>query len=141
MSPSATPYPLRLGGVAPTYRIHRVKWDITSEHYYEGAGSTVIGTGEDRLFAQLAQFGPPIIMTGYNQIEGSYQSPGAQATTVTTMMSTMNELAPKYNIIGAYLFELLDEPRLTGAEAHFGMASSTGALNTVGLAVQQFLAG
>jgi Ca2+-binding RTX toxin-like protein len=118
-----------------------VNWDITSEHYYGFPDATDIASGADALFGALAKFNRPIIMTEFNQQQGSQLAPDQQSATLVSMMDAMKTLASKYNIIGAYLYELLDEPHLTGAEAHFGLASATGALNTAGLAVQQYLAG
>lgn len=118
-----------------------VKWDITSEHYYVAPGATDVASGADSLFGALAQFGKPILMTEYNQQQGSYASPGTEAATVVSMMDAMKTVASKYNVVGAYLYELLDEPQQAGAEAHYGMASAAGALNPAGTAVQQYLAG
>jgi Ca2+-binding RTX toxin-like protein len=118
-----------------------VNWDITSEHYYGAPGAIDIASGADTLFGTLAKFNRPILMTEFNQQHGSLVSPGEQTATLVSMMDAMKALASKYNIIGAYLYELLDEPQLSGAEAHYGLASSTGALNTAGRAVQQYLAG
>ena len=117
-----------------------VDWDITSEHYYSPAGSPDIASGADYLFGALAQFGKPIMMTEFNQQQGSLLSPGEQVATVMAMMNAMDALASKYNIIGAYLYELLDEPHLDPSEAYYGMASSSGVLNQLGLAVQAYLA-
>jgi Ca2+-binding RTX toxin-like protein len=116
-----------------------VQWDITSEHYYAAPGATDIATGADGLFATLAQFQRPIVMTEFNQQQGSLLSSSAQSATLVNMMDAMATLAPKYNIIGAYLYELLDEPRLAGGEAHYGMASESGVLNSAGYTVQNYL--
>lgn len=52
-----------------------VSWEITSEHYYAPPGSThMIETGADFLFSTLAQFGKPIVMTEFNQQQGSLLS-------------------------------------------------------------------
>jgi len=118
-----------------------VSWDITSEHYYAPPGSAGhIDEGADFLFGSLATFGKPIMMTEFNQQQGYILSPSEQVGTITAMMDAMDGLASKYNIIGAYLYELLDEPDLDPSEAHYGMASATGVLNTTGLAIQEYLA-
>lgn len=117
-----------------------IKWDITSEHYY-GWPDQNMASWADGLFGALAQFGKPILMTEFNQQQGSYLTPDQEAATVVSMMNAMQAVASKYNVVGAYLYELLDEPQLSGAEAHFGMAGATGVLNPAGLAVQQYLAG
>ena len=117
-----------------------VSWDITGETYYIGHGDTQIPEELDGVFSQLAQFNRPILVTEFNQFEGSLLSPTEEANTLVSMMSTMKNLAAKYNITGAYIYELVDEPPLTGGEAHYGLASQTGSLNPAGLAVQQYLA-
>lgn len=117
-----------------------VRWDITSEHYYAAPKATDIMPGADALFAKLAQFGRPIVMTEFNQQQGSLLSPADQTATLTNMMTAMATLAPKYNIVGAYIYELLDEPRLNGSEAHYGMASAQGVLSATGHAIQDYLA-
>jgi Ca2+-binding RTX toxin-like protein len=117
-----------------------VKWDITSEHYYVAPGATDVAAGADSLFATLAQFHRPILMTEFNQQQGSLLSPSEQTATLVTMMDAMTALAPKYDIIGGYLYELLDEPRLGPAEAHYGLASGSGVLSAAGQGVQQYLA-
>ena len=117
-----------------------VSWDITGETYYIGHGDTQIPQELDGVLSQLAQFNRPILVTEFNQFEGSLLSPTEEANTLVAMMSTMKNLAAKYNIIGAYIYELVDEPPLTGGEAHYGLASQTGSLNPAGLAVQQYLA-
>lgn len=116
-----------------------VNWDITSEHYYAAPAAADIATGADFLFGTLAQFNRPILMTEFNQQQGSLLSQSAQSETLVSMMSAMKLLAPKYNIIGAYLYELLDEPHLEAAEAHYGLATETGVIKSAGLAVQQYL--
>ena len=117
-----------------------VSWDITGETYYIGHGDTQIPQELDGVFSQLAQFNRPILVTEFNQFEGSLLSPTEEANTLVAMMSTMKELAAKYDIIGGYIYELVDEPPLTGGEAHYGLASQMGSLNPAGLAVQQYLA-
>ena len=117
-----------------------VSWDITGETYYIGHGDTQIPQELDGVLSQLAQFNRPILVTEFNQFEGSLLSPTEEANTLVAMMSTMKNLAAKYNIIGAYIYELVDEPPLTGGDAHYGLASQTGSLNPAGLAVQQYLA-
>lgn len=117
-----------------------VQWDITSEHYYAPPGSTPhIDSGADFLFGSLAQFGKPIIMTEFNQQQGYLLSQSEQVVTLVSMMNAIAALAPKYNIIGAYLYELLDEPGLDPTEAHYGMANEIGILNATGLAIQEYL--
>ena len=117
-----------------------VSWDITGETYYIGHGDTQIPQELDGVFSQLAQFNRPILVTEFNQVDGSLLSPTEEANTLVSMMSTIKNVAAKYNIIGAYIYELVDEPPLTGGDAHYGLASQTGSLNPAGLAVQQYLA-
>ncbi|MBV8186251.1 MAG: M10 family metallopeptidase C-terminal domain-containing protein [Alphaproteobacteria bacterium] len=115
-------------------------WDITSEHYYIGHGDTQIPQELEGVISQVAQFNKPILMTEFNQVDGSMLSATEEANTLVAMMSTMQGLAAKYHVIGGYIYELLDEPSLAGGEAHYGLANQTGTLNPAGLAVQQYLA-
>jgi len=117
-----------------------VRWDITSEHYFAYPGATDTAMGADQLFARLADFGRPIVMTEFNQQQGSYWVPSEQTATLLTMMDAIEALAPKYNIIGAYVYELLDQTQLTGEQAHYGLANGDGALTAGGRAVQNHLA-
>lgn len=114
-----------------------VDWDITSEHYYSFPGATDIATGADFLFSNLARFNRPILMTEFNQQQGSLLS--ASTGTLLSMMDAMTALASTYDIIGAYLYELLDEPHLDPSEAHYGLATENGDLKAAGLVVQQYV--
>ena len=118
-----------------------VSWDITSEHVYvpPGVSATDILAGGDSLFASLAQFGKPILMTEFNQQQGSLLGQSAEINSLMSMMDAMRILAPKYDIIGAYIYELLNEPQLAPAEANYGLADSSGVLNAAGLAVENYL--
>lgn len=116
-----------------------VDWDITSEHYYSAPGATDIATGADLLFSNLARFDRPILMTEFNQQQGSLLSEDAQTDTLLSMMDAMKSLASRYDIIGAYIYELLDEPRLDPSEAHYGLATEDGTLKAAGFAVQQYI--
>jgi hypothetical protein len=119
-----------------------VSWDITSEHVYilPGASPSDVMPAADSLFGSLSQFSKPIVVTEFNQQDGSLLSQSAQVGTLMTMMDAMSILAPKYNIIGGYLYELLDEPGLIPEQANYGLASATGVLNSAGLAIEQYLA-
>ena len=118
-----------------------VSWDITTEHYYAGHGDTIIRQQLSDVFGQLSQFGAPILLTEFNQVDGSLLSAAEEASTLVTMMSTINDLAPAYDVFGGYIYELADEPPLVGGEAHYGLANETGNLNPAGLAVQRYLDG
>lgn len=115
-----------------------LRWDITSEHFYVNPGSTGIQSGADTaIFPNLARFGKPIMMTEFNQQNGSQLS--ADPATLIAMMDAMKNLATKYNIIGAYIYELLDEPSQPANEAHYGLASSAAVVNAFGAAVRTYL--
>jgi Ca2+-binding RTX toxin-like protein len=117
-----------------------VHWDITSEHYYAAPGATDLMTGAQTLFGTLAQFQHPILLTEFNQQQGSYSSPSTQVATVESMMQAVTAVATQDDIIGAYFYELLDQPEISGAEGHFGLASASGVLNSLGTAIQNDLA-
>ena len=116
-----------------------VSWDITTEHFYAGHGDTIIRQQFSDVFGQLSRFGATILLTEFNQVDGSLLSAAEEASTLVTMMSTINDLAPAYDVFGGYIYELADEPPLVGGEAHYGLANETGNLNPAGLAVQRYL--
>ena len=55
------------------------------------------------------------------------------------MMTGIETSAAQRNILAAYLYELLDEPHLSGGEATYGIASAAGIPNSLGVAVRQRL--
>lgn len=120
-------------------RTDGVQWDITTWHIYMPPGATDIATGASTLFAKLALYGKPIAITEFNQQDGHLSTLNPQ--TLLDMMAAIDAQAASKKIVAAYIYELLDEPHLQGGEATYGLASTNGALNALGNAVQLKLVG
>ena len=118
-----------------------VSWDVTDDNIYVGAGvsGSDIMAGAQSLFASLASFGKPIVLTEVNQAGGSLLSQTSEASTLVSVMGAVATFAQTYDVTGAYIYELLDESGLTPDQAHYGLASSSGVLNAAGLAVEQYV--
>lgn len=116
-----------------------VQWDITTWHIYitTDTSSASIASGAKAYFARLAAYGRPIMVTEFNQQDGhlSTQDP----RTLLDMMTGIETSAAQRNILAAYLYELLDEPHLSGGEATYGIASAAGIPNSLSVAVRQRL--
>lgn len=111
-----------------------VRWDITTWHIYMPPGATDIAAGAPALFAKLARYGKPIALTEFNQQDGHLSTLSPQ--TLRDMMDAIKANAAAYNIIAAYIYELLDQPGLPGGEATYGLADAAGVVNSLGAAVR-----
>lgn len=108
-------------------------WDCTTWHVYLPPGSSGIAAGAPPILAQLAAYGRPVVVTEFNQDTGHLTTSDPQ--TLLDMMAALEA----GGVSGAYVYELLDEPGLSGAEATYGLADEAGTLNELGLAVQNRL--
>lgn len=117
-----------------------VRWGYTTEHLYiqPGASADDLISQAPALLAPLAEFGKPIAFTEFNQQDGHGIS--TDPTTTIALMQAINHHAAQYNIIAAYLYELLDEPLVPNLnERKYGLADENGVLNSIGVAVQNYI--
>src|ERR1700736_6588076 len=74
-----------------------------------------------------AAFGLPIWITEFNSnTSAKTNDQQASAAWLSQTMAQIREVAPKYGIRAAFIYELLDEPNLEGAERYFGIADDNG---------------
>jgi hypothetical protein len=118
-----------------------VRWDITSFHWYASQGNfESAGCAGANVAAIHAAFGLPVWITEFNSDTAAGSGdPTAAAAWISTFMSQVNLVAEKYNIQGAFVYELLDEPSLAGAQARFGVFDSSGKLKAQSQALAKAL--
>lgn len=111
------------GRVAPLELLRRdgVSWDITVWHEYTrdpAAGP------RDEVFEALAQFGKPIWITEFTAggLDLSIDV-NRQARIFSGLFDVYRQMAPRYNIEAAFIYELLDQPYLGDGtfEARMGL--------------------
>jgi len=105
------------------------RWDITAFHWYSNEGNFEHTGCEDgaNVAAIHAAFGLPVRITEYNsKAAATNDDPAAEAGWISAFMTQVHSVANKYRIEGAFVYELLDEPNLSGMESHFGIFDSDG---------------
>jgi hypothetical protein len=119
-----------------------VRWDITGEHWYSGAGNILelhCKAGAMNKLAFLKDtFGKPIWITEFNWNQNSNKA--SMAGWLTTTMRQWSVVSSRYGLEAAFIYELYDQPELSGMEAGFGIADANGTLNASGSAVAHYLA-
>jgi len=104
-----------------------VRWDITAVHWYEAFGDFESGCRGTNVASIYASFGRPIWFTEFNSnVAAKENDPDRSAKWIESFVKRTRELAPKYNIQAAFVYELLDEPQKQGAERYFGIADEDG---------------
>jgi hypothetical protein len=105
-----------------------IRWDITAFHWYAKQGSfEQAGCNKANVAEIHASFGLPVWITEFNSdIGAKANDQPASAAWVSAVMAQIRDVAPKYSIQAAFVYELLDEPNLTGAERYFGIADENG---------------
>jgi hypothetical protein len=105
-----------------------IRWDITAVHWYEKQGDIErAGCRNANIAAIHAGFGKPIWITEFNSdLAAETNDPTKAAKWLTSFMNQITQIAPKYNIQAAFVYELLDEPNAQGAERYFGIADEKG---------------
>ena len=131
-----------------------VDFDITGFHYYSQDGHVQRAKdGRSALQILHDQFHKPIWITefgrqAYNRDAGPSTNPKEQGAALTAALHEIAADASKYDVIGADIYELLDQPDLlTRPEArfdakkfaNFGILDSEGRLTDASMAVQRFL--
>lgn len=124
-----------------------LRWDYTVEHFYSDGGTVDIRhlflvVGEtDKLALLRDHYGVPIWMTEFNywNTADSPPSKSTMASYLSTTMAQYDGFAATYGLQVVDIYELMDEPALSGREAGFGLYTS-GVVNAAGTAVQTYLA-
>lgn len=104
-------------GVFGRYRDAGLDWDISVWHMY--------GQDPEWAFKIISQFGKPIWVTEFNHDKGS-QTDGevGQAVGLVKTMRRLRDLAPKYRVEAAHIYELLDETYWSpNYEAYMGVVN------------------
>lgn len=116
-----------------------VTWDITTWHYYTPVGTPApdINAGAKQYLDRLATYNKPLALTEINQQSGHLSTADPQ-TLIDTMAAIANWSGTQ-TILAAYLYELLDEPHLSGGEATYGLCNATGVPNALGEAARQHI--
>lgn len=91
-----------------------IKWDISVWHLY--------GEDPEPALKEMAKYGKPVWLTEFNHAEGSKKSVEAQAAGLARWIARFRELAPRYRIEAAHIYELLDETYWApSGEAYMGL--------------------
>jgi hypothetical protein len=128
-------------------------FDITGYHYYSKDGRVpVTADGTSTLAVLHDDFHRPIWITEFDESAtrqrtvGPSADPTRQGEALTTAMTEISTAASKYDVVGADIYELLDEPALLekpgepAAEAQFGILNAQGEMTAASIAVQGFMA-
>jgi hypothetical protein len=106
-----------------------VRWNITAFHWYSNQGNVEQAGCENgaNVAAIHAAFGPPVWITEFNsKAAATSNDPLAEAAWITAFITQIQSVADKYGIAGAFIYELLDEPNLSGLESHLGIFDGNG---------------
>jgi arabinogalactan endo-1,4-beta-galactosidase len=127
-----------------------ITYDITGYHYYSRDGQLPIVDGKKSLQILHNRFHRPIWITEFDQASisrevGPSSNPKAQGMALLSGMSEIAADAKRYDVVGADIYELLNEPQLLHSpgvnpcQAQFGILESDGRSTDASQAVQKFL--
>jgi len=119
-----------------------VKWDITGFHWYSKDGDNLETAGNSSLKHVAEKFDKPIWMTEFNSWQGWGKATGSReknAQVLNNEMQQIASLADKYNIIGADVYELLDEPGKKGGQDKFGVLDGNGNWTVTAQTIRNFM--
>lgn len=128
-----------------------VSFDIVGYHFYSNTGRIPLAAGdESSLQALHTEFRKPIWITEFDKAAsgpdtGPNADPTAQAAVLTTALQEITAEASRYDVIGADVYELLDEPgilsrpRSKPAQAQFGIFDANGGYTAAATAVGTFV--
>jgi hypothetical protein len=128
-----------------------ITFDITGYHYYSRTGHIPTAKdGSNSLKILHDKFHKPIWITEFGKSSssrtvGPSADPKEQGIALTAALNEIAADADKYDVVGADIYELLDQPELlknpdvNPCEAQFGILNSRGGLTDASLAVQEFL--
>lgn len=128
-----------------------VQFDITGYHYYSRDGRVPVNAdGKNSLQELHEQFHKRIWVTEFDESSitrkvGPSSNPEEQGKALRTAMKELALAAERYRVVGADIYELLDEPELLHApgvapsQAQFGILRSDGAPTSASRQVEEFL--
>jgi Glycosyl hydrolase family 53 len=127
-----------------------ITYDITGYHYYSRDGRLPIVDGKKSLQILHNRFHKPIWITEFDQASigrdlGPSSDPKAQGMALLAGMSEIAADAKRYDVVGADIYELLNEPQLLHSpgvnpcQAQFGILESDGRSTDASRVVQKFL--
>lgn len=128
-----------------------VTFDIVGYHFYSNTGRVpMAGSGVNSLRALHANFHKPIWITEFDKQAsgpdtGPNADPGAQAVALTTALHEITIQADRYDVVGADVYELLDQPEILNqpgvkpAQAAFGIFDANGDYTAAATAVETFV--
>jgi hypothetical protein len=125
-------------------------YDITGYHYYSNGGQIPTGKGGRNALEVLHELHKPIWITEFNKSAssrtvGPSANPQQQAIALTEALNQITARANTCDVIGADVYELLDQPELltnpgvNPSQAEFGILTSHGDFTAASRAVQNFL--
>lgn len=105
-----------------------IRWDITALHFYSDHGDIEkVKCGGANIAAIHTEFGKPVWITEYNKKSSKTEDNQHEAAKwVETFIRRVKEVAPKYNIEAAFVYELFDEPELKNGEQFYGIVDKDG---------------
>ncbi len=130
-----------------------VVFDITGYHYYSRSGRVPTGEdGKNSLEVLHDSFHRPIWITEFdesalNSKVGPNVDPREQGKALTFALTEITADSGRYDVIGADIYELLDEPNLLNNpavkpnQAEFGILHANGDMTDASRAVEEFLRG
>lgn len=127
-----------------------ITFDITGYHYYSSSGQIPTGKGGINSLQVLHEFHKPIWITEFDKSAisptvGPSAYPEQQAAALRVALNEIASRADEYDVIGADIYELLDQPELLTnpsvkpCQAQFGILASRGEFTAASRAVQNFL--
>jgi len=101
-------------GIFQRFAADGLNWDISVWHMY--------GEDPEWAFKIIAPLGKPIWITEFGHVGAGPKGEREQAAALVKWMHRIEQLAPKYNIEAAFIYELLDESYWgKGDEAEMGL--------------------
>jgi hypothetical protein len=127
-----------------------ITYNITGYHYYSRDGRLPIVDGKNSLQILHDRFHKPIWITEFDQASisrelGPSSDPKEQGIALLAGMSEIAADAKRYDVVGADIYEMLNEPQLLHSpgvnpcQAKFGILESDGRSTDASRAIQKFL--
>ena len=124
-----------------------VNFDITGYHFYSHDGHIPAAKDGRSALIPLYSLHKPIWISefdqaGYNMVEGPNSRPREQARILRLELEEISAKAAQYNIIGADIYELLDQPLSSVSHpsmSQMGILTSNGESTDASIEVQKFL--